>query len=148
VNKASFTALTADATGKIAVSITNAQTYNYLNGFILTEADNKAGVPQTATKTSAGAIEIQSGHVLFSNELYVYPKPGGVTLSFQLQKAGNVSIELFNAEGKRMYSNRARFNNGRSFHHIHVNGVPPGVYYLKVNMDNMMQTRKIFLTGR
>ncbi len=102
--KAIFNNLTADAQGRIVVSIKNEVTFNYLNGFILTETAATGGAP--TAKPEPEQPVTQSIKKMFT----VYPNP--VTDQFMLQMdnsvRGQVKIQVADVSGsvKKTFSLR------------------------------------------
>ena len=88
-----------------------------------------------------------------TNEVSVgqpYPNPftGETNLSFSLEEAGNISIDVYNMSGQKISSLvNANFNAGS--HTIKWNagaeGVSEGIYYLRMRTENKVVTRKVIM---
>ena len=61
-NKASFSNLAADESGKLIITIKDANTYNYLNGFLLTQTDTPPPPPAKSIK-----VNLYGGTNAYSN---------------------------------------------------------------------------------
>jgi len=79
-----------------------------------------------------------------------YPNPftGETNLSFSLEEAGNISIDVYNMSGQKISSLvNADFNAGS--HTITWNagseGVSEGIYYLRMQTENNVITRKVIM---
>ncbi len=79
-----------------------------------------------------------------------YPNPftGETNLSFSLEEAGNISIDVYNMSGQKISSLvNSNFNAGS--HTIKWNaradGVSEGIYYLRMRTENKVVTRKVIM---
>lgn len=103
-DKALFTGLKADAFGNIVVTINGLGTYNYLNGFILTES-NAAPLPgalpvggavaeeRSATPVIAAAPKTAEGQVK-ALSVRVAPNPSSTLFALAVKSAGNEPLHL------------------------------------------------------
>jgi hypothetical protein len=68
-----------------------------------------------------------------SFEVAVYPNPvrHSLTLSFNTEKAMDVQIEVVNAAGKKVYTNKLQLTYGASLQSINVAAFAAGNYFVK-----------------
>jgi hypothetical protein len=136
VNKASFANLVPGADGKLVVTIKKTNTYNYLNGFILTES----GAAQL-TMAKRNVLQVNE---LTETELKViaYPNPSNryFTIAVNSSKQTAWTIRIFDALG--------RFIEVRN--NIPAVGVftigaqyTPGTYYAEVSQGKERKTLKL-----
>ncbi len=105
-----------------------------------------AYVYQSATalaKQVTGMEEISQG-VLFN--LYPNPTNGDANVQFNLEKEQNVTVELYNMIGEKVYSN----NNGKTAAGAHMitiagNTLQNGIYIVKFTTDNVTTTKKLVI---
>ena len=146
--KASFTTLKANSYGQIIVSISRSSTYDYLNGFMLTEVS-----PTTSTLTAQEASVTDTQPVVTSNELTqslasainVYPNPvaGDASLTLHNTYNGAVLVQLLDASGASHKEFRLVKNAADLQQTIPMADLPKGVYYILVQLGQQMETRKI-----
>jgi hypothetical protein len=141
--KATFSGLKANASGQLVISITNLNTYNYLNGFILTET---AGT--TAATALTGATNTM-GEVSGLRELQVqaYPNPSRhyFTLQIRSSSKGTVQLRLIDAIGRLVevrqgITSNATLTIGHSYR--------PGVFYAELVQDGKRVILKLVKGSR
>jgi hypothetical protein len=141
--KATFSGLKANASGQLVISITNLNTYNYLNGFILTET---AGT--TAATALTGATDTM-GEVSGLRELQVqaYPNPSRhyFTLQIRSSSKGTVQLRLIDAIGRLVevrqgITSNATLTIGHSYR--------PGVFYAELVQDGKRVILKLVKGSR
>ncbi len=66
--------------------------------------------------------------------LKVFPNPSaaGFTLQAELPTNNPLTVSLFDAMGRQVRQQRVQVNAGLLFHHMETSGLPPGVYWLKI----------------
>jgi hypothetical protein len=78
----------------------------------------------------------------FEKEIFVYPDPENdkITVDFDLKKASNVNIHLYNSNGKivKVINEPSIIDKDLT---IDVNGLPSGIYYLNIS-DGVRQMNK------
>ena len=89
-NKAAFTALVSNG-GKITIAIDRLNTYNYLNGFVLTE-NSASGT--TAAKSVAGAETVSSSFDVFPN-----PVEDRFVLQVNNTYTGQMKVQVVDVSG-------------------------------------------------
>jgi hypothetical protein len=134
-NKASFFNLVPSATGQLVVNMKNSASFNYLNGFILTEMDGTTTsitqARQTGTETIAvAALDVQA----FPN-----PATGYFNLSIRSRSMKPVAIRILDALGRTIENQRIAPNTtvpvGRTY--------LPGIYYAEVIQENRKATVRL-----
>lgn len=101
-------------------------------------------------KFSSYATAITGVQDAFSTELSVYPNPAAsgtsVNVSYQLNSTANVSVELYDMQGRLVQTvvNESE-TYGNYTHSINTEGLPKGVYICKVKTDNQVRTSKVVI---
>jgi hypothetical protein len=135
--KVNFTDI-APSNGRIVITVERVGTYNYLNGFILTE---KSGQPALRTGAATVAENVQSGDNVFG----VYPNPfrSGVELSLQNSYKGSMKVWISDAGG-RVVRSMNYVKTARTFTtHIGTGELPAGVYVMHLEMEGRVYSRKL-----
>ncbi len=137
-NKASFYNIMPDAQGKMTIGINNVTTYNYINGFILTETSGnsplaKAGLPESNQQ---------------SEELTV---SGDITDRFVLQVNKNItglmSIQIIDMLGIiQKEFNVLKSEADPTQVYLSAGSLTPGEYVIKVQIDKWTSSIKILKT--
>jgi hypothetical protein len=75
----------------------------------------------------------------------VYPNPvrDNLNISLNLNRSGNVSVEIFNILGSRVYFNELGNRSDMIMETINVSWLPQGTYILNVRTSDDIITRKI-----
>jgi hypothetical protein len=149
-NKASFTALRTNTAGQIIVSINKSATYNYLNGFVLTENSGTVAppVPPTASAGPDQTIALPTNSVTLTGSgtdtdgsitKYSWTRVSGPSLP-TIQTPGNSQTTVSNlVEGTYTFRLTVTDNQGLTASddvQVIVNPVPPpdGIKLVKVNV--------------
>jgi predicted esterase len=147
-NKAQFQNLQANSNGELSVAINRVSTFNYLNGFMLSEKSsttgtlNTASVSQKATISQADLTSERAG----SGNLEISPNP--VTSSFQLQfrniHLGATKIQIVDINGRivenfNVTKDRQLFS--QRFNFPAKSG--SGQYFVRVQVGDWIQVKKI-----
>jgi hypothetical protein len=95
--------------------------------------------------TANVVAEIPNKYVLYQN----YPNPfnPGTEIRFDLQKSGNVKLEIFNSLGERvavLYDGFMEAGYGKVVR-WNANGFPSGVYYYRLTADGFVDVKKMVL---
>jgi hypothetical protein len=94
--KALFINLAPNASGQIIVTIDKTATYNYLNGFVLTEGNNTQA---SASMTPNVAVAEQQTSVTGTVGVVPNPASGNVILTLNNKYAGMVMVQVADAAG-------------------------------------------------
>lgn len=78
--------------------------------------------------------------------LLLFPNPTGesVQVAFSLTQSQNISIEMYDASGKVVYS-RTKLLSGDTKELIDVKDLPKGAYVVKVSGKEISETKKIII---
>ncbi len=80
--------------------------------------------------------------------LFVYPNPSSgndVTLVYDLEKSGQVSLEVYDLMGKTIYSSIKNAERGLNTHRFSTRNVSAGVYVVKVESEGKQGQRKLIV---
>ncbi|MFT3884219.1 MAG: T9SS type A sorting domain-containing protein [Flavobacteriales bacterium] len=82
-----------------------------------------------------------------NNSLNVYPNPthGDVYLSYDLEKAARVTVEVFNAQGALVLANTTNVPAGLQLKQMDMGGLDNGVYFMNITADGIRASRTIVL---
>ncbi len=146
-SKASFSGLSADGAGKIVVTISNAQTYNYLNGFILTEVVE--GATTTAAPVSPSALSLETMEVAAavpgqgSLGASVHPNPSAYVFNLRVRGGSlgePVSLRVWDVAG-RIVEQRTGLSSGAT---LSLGGLwGTGLYYAELTQGTQKLTLKL-----
>jgi hypothetical protein len=141
VDKAIFSGLQPNTYGRITISMgTDAGTYNYLNGFVLTEGSSATtaavNAPQIHAISGQASAEgpTQNSAEGAGDILRIWPNPvqDAFTLELSNEQRGNLQVQIIDRNG----SVRKVFNLVKDQTHItqtfSIGGLSPGPYVLKV----------------
>lgn len=125
-NKASFTNLAADAQGKITVGIKSLNTYNYLNGFTLTEMGGSNLVVQSKQANN----EPGNSLALLPDEI-----TGRFGIEVKTEATGIMHIQVTDTAGKLQKEyNMPKVAAGTLIVHLSAENLAPGEYTVKVEI--------------
>jgi hypothetical protein len=144
-NKASFTNLTPNASGQLVVSINKTATYNYLNGFTLTE------LASTSSITSSGIIATESMveaafPVRENTEAYgVFPNPANSSFVLRINNEynGALQVQVVDVAGRSQKEFRLIKNQPVLQQTLFVSELPKGIYFVTTLMGGQRQTVKL-----
>lgn len=131
--KAAFTSL-VPSNGSIVVTISKLNSYNYLNGFILTE--NGSGTATTSI-TSSGVTEVTT------TSLSVYPNPTDDQFVLQTNTTltGPMNIQILDTNGmKKMEFNLVKSQTTATQTYLSIGSLAPGNYVVRVQIGNWTDT--------
>ncbi len=136
--KVAFNSVTPSG-GQIVLTLAKLNTYNYLNGFTLTEVGSGTASSSIMSRSIA---ETETA----STELGIYPNP--VTDRFLLQtnttETGTMQVLVIDMNGiTQKQFNLSKNQQGPTQTYISIGQLKPGEYIIKVQVGNWMGTRKI-----
>ena len=70
-------------------------------------------------------------------------RPGQITLQFNAEKEGAMTINVFDINGKKMLTDKLEAMPGLNNGHVHVCDLAPGVYTLQFNYEGLTETKKV-----
>jgi hypothetical protein len=88
-----------------------------------------------------------TNEIALLEQLSLFPNPAhdAVNLRFIATKAGLYNVELFNATGKTILSQKAQFNEGENGASLDVLTLPRGLYVVKVSNGDDVFTQKVII---
>ncbi|MBN8856271.1 MAG: T9SS type A sorting domain-containing protein, partial [Sphingobacteriales bacterium] len=135
--KASWTNITPSS-GKIVVSLSGS--YNYLNGFILTE--NTSGNSNTVNASTVAASVSTLASAQDSVELTVFPNPFRAEVQIRVNNvsSGKVWITVVDQSGRTLKQLTFTKGSGATIQMIPVQELPSGIYFFQVQMAGWRKT--------
>ncbi|MBO9684317.1 MAG: T9SS type A sorting domain-containing protein [Flavisolibacter sp.] len=134
--KAAFTSL-VPSNGQITISLSKLNTYNYINGWMLTE--NASG---TVSATSKSAEEM----TVLSTEFNVYPNPVEDRFVLQLNNSntGKMKVQVIDISGVTQKEfNLSKNQTGALQTYLSIGDLKAGVYIIRVQIGEWIETKKI-----
>lgn len=115
------------------------------NGVVVLEGGEFGGVDKAPFKTGA-AVGIEEN--ILDSGLSMFPNPttGMVNLQFALPNAGNVQFVVTNMLGERVMEHNQGFGAGAQTTTLDMGLLANGAYFLSVQAEGMVATRKVTLT--
>ncbi len=150
-NKAVFNNLTP-VSGQIKLSIERLNTYNYINGFILTEITNSAGRtsvdPEYTTEEPDFEIVpdvMKQPFLKVRTDLSISPNPFTDQLQLQIKNKhiGRMTMKLIDQYGTVVKIFQFMKDEEYFSQHIRIQKLSPGIYFLQVQVGNWLQTEKL-----
>jgi len=77
-------------------------------------------------------------------KLYPNPTNGIVYVSLDMNYMSKGSIEVFNSTGSKVYT-KDLHNQTETVNEINLSNLPKGMYFVKINTDNISETKKVIL---
>jgi hypothetical protein len=132
--KASFTGLKANTSGQVVVGIKSGTTYNYLNGFVLTEVSNTT----TITRRAADIQEPAAPEL----QVEAFPNPASTYFTLRIKSSSDKAVQLRIVDGvgrvvevRQGIASNATVPVGRTYR--------PGVYVAEVLQEGKRATVKL-----
>jgi len=138
-NKASFVSI-SPAAGQITISISRLNTYNYINGFVLTE--NGSSSSESLQVTAPSILKKDQERTLTG----IYPNPVRSNLNLQLNNnyTGQMKVQVVNVNGAIVKEFRlVKTNKGVYQTNLSVNDLSQGQYIIRIQMGSLLETKKI-----
>jgi uncharacterized delta-60 repeat protein len=138
-NKATFANLAPNAQGQIVVTISSTKTYNYLNGFTLTEsfASTVPAMDNSITIQKKGETIVEGGDLQVS--AYPNPAPKAFTLQLRSSNAQPLQVRVLDMAGRVV---EAKQNIAANTSLSLGSGYRAGVYYVEIIARNPTQPDK------
>lgn len=142
--KAVFTGRTADANGNIVITVNRMNTYNYLNGFTITEKSStqtsaaSRGVTETALGEKETAIDEREAFGTYPN-----PFVDQVFLKLNNKETGLMNVSVIDQSGRVV--KQFQYNKSSELFNqtINLGTLRSGLYMIKVQIGKWSETRKI-----
>ncbi|RYZ51686.1 MAG: carbohydrate-binding protein [Sphingobacteriales bacterium] len=141
--KAIFTGRTPDANGNLVVAINRTGTYNYLNGFTITENN---GAALMTSRGAAPQVSTENETVVNGREKFgVYPNPFVDQVFIQLNntETGLMNVSVIDQSGRVV--RQQQFNKAQALFNetINLQSLQPGLYLIKVQIGTWSETKKV-----
>jgi hypothetical protein len=139
-NKATFTNLAPNAQGQIVVTISSTKTYNYLNGFTLTEsfASTVPAMDNSITIQKKGETIVEGGDLQVS--AYPNPAPKAFTLQLRSSNAQPLQVRVLDMAGRVVEARQnVAANTSLSFGAAY----QPGIYYVEIIQGSQRKVTKL-----
>ena len=110
-----------------------------------TKTDACEGIAETFDVTIDQCVGIEE---LGDNDVLVYPNPANNKLTLELNNvpANSVEIQILNSNGKLVYGENSKLDNGTFKRTINTSGLMAGVYIISIKTDNNILTyRKLVI---
>jgi hypothetical protein len=103
--------------------------------------------PSEEDKKMLGKQTGLADNKLALDKMKFYPNPntGKFTLDFNLTEKGTTSVNIFNLEGKSVYTEELKDFSGNYNKEIDISTNPKGVYFVKISQGAHAQLKKIVL---
>ncbi|MDP4215723.1 MAG: carbohydrate-binding protein [Bacteroidota bacterium] len=140
--------LQANAQGQIVVSINALNSYNYINGFVLTEfgqGNAAAAVVPGVASEAAGAVFGTADKPVTGISLQVYPNPiqDHFLIEVNTPHTGRMNVQVVDASGsvRRSYL----FNKDRisGQFDLYAHGLAAGAYFVRVQIGDWVSSQKL-----
>ena len=149
---ANFTGLTPDGQGKITVTLTSGSSYNYLNGFSITDGSTATSPSANASLLSSGTMEAtaedqvlnkEDGNI--SNSLKISPNPvhDSFILDLVNSELGSMQVQVIGVNGAvqktfMMIKNQTHFTQS-----VSIGNLSAGTYFIRVQLKGWSGVSKI-----
>jgi Secretion system C-terminal sorting domain len=137
-NKVSYTDI-SPVNGQIVVTLSRVGTYNYLNGFMLTEKIN-----QQSGQTSQRQLLTAQLPATDKAEISLAPNPfrSNIQLSLNSEMQGRVSVSVINISGKLVM--RIEFDKTSKLfsRNVSLDELPVGIYVVRVQAGDKLYSQK------
>jgi uncharacterized delta-60 repeat protein len=143
-NRATFTNLAPNAQGQIVVTISSTKTYNYLNGFTLTEnfASMVQAMDNSVTIQKKGETIVEGGDLQVS--AYPNPAPKAFTLQLRSSNAQPLQVRVLDMAGRVVEARQnVAANTSLSFGAAY----QPGIYYVEIIQGTQRKVTKLVKQG-
>ena len=153
-NAAVFSNITPNSQGQIVVGIKSLTSYNYLNGFKITEQGTSlpgfAGSMNFASSPSGNAAINERSGLTGATSVKVFPNP--VTDQFMLEVnnplRGNMKVDIISAGGAVVKQMLLVHSSPLSQVHIRVSELPAGIYLVKVQIGSWFSSKRIIKSAK
>ncbi|RYZ53837.1 MAG: T9SS type A sorting domain-containing protein, partial [Sphingobacteriales bacterium] len=143
-NKAVFTNITPSS-GQIRLIVERLNTYNYINGFVLTETGSEEALMAARSTQAQTATTGMTEKKSSKGELGTYPNPFRDNLDLQVSndKTGVMKVTFINQNGKPVKYLQFVKEQGTFRKAISLEDLQPGVYFLQVQMQGWSKSEKV-----
>jgi dienelactone hydrolase len=127
--------------GTIVVNLTKLNSYNYLNGFMLTE-NSGSTVSSTSVSAQSNSIEVQTAQP----EIDVFPNPvlNQLVLQTNTVQTGQMLVQVIDTNGViQKQWNLAKSQSGSTQTYLSIGDLKPAEYIIRVQIADWVATKKI-----
>jgi aminopeptidase N len=80
-----------------------------------------------------------------NTEVYIYPNPsdGNISISVQLKVKSDISFEIFDITGRKVYGHTESANQGKSIRSVDISSLSAGIYELRISGRELTYSQKI-----
>mgnify|MGYP001599972327 FL=1 len=149
---ANFTGLTPDGQGKITITLTSGSTYNYLNGFSITDGSTATSPSANASLLSSGTMEataedqvLNKEDGIISNSLKISPNPvhDSFILDLVNSELGSMQVQVIGVNGAvqktfMMIKDQTHFTQS-----VSIGNLSAGTYFIRVQLKSWSGVSKI-----
>src|SRR6185312_1634843 len=116
-----------------ADNLADSSDYVYTKHMVLTEG-TATGINQAESKA-------------LSANIYPNPVSNSMSLTLNMKESGVLTAELYSMDGKmvRMLENNSQTTAGTFEKTYELNDLPKGIYFLRINANNITETRKVIV---
>jgi lysophospholipase L1-like esterase/PKD repeat protein len=151
-NKALFTNI-APVSGQIRIEIQRMNTYNYINGFILTETTPVAGrqagsdivTEQPDAAATTESVTEEKKPAIPEQPFGLFPNPVAGKPLFQLNNkhTGNLKVTVMNQDGKPIRAFQFIKSSELFRQQLPLQDLAPGIYFIQAKMNGWRETGKL-----
>lgn len=147
-----YTSHTYSAAGMytICLSVTltcgSTDTYCFLSNIYRSSEDMSIVTVNVINPLTVG-INNQSAAESLDYTIYPNPNNGNFNLSINGLPSGAVKVSIYNVVGELVYSAENEASNGSLSKDIRLSGASNGVYFIQVNSNNKVFTKKVVVSG-
>ena len=143
--KASYSNLVPNSSGQITVNISGTTTYNFLNGFILTEVSSTTALKASSLATSTASVSTNSLQKPAATSLSVFPNPAGSSLLLTISNSytGAVKAQLMDETGRTCAEYQFVKRQAVLQQRLSLEQLTKGVYYITVQSGPERQSVKV-----
>ncbi len=89
---------------------------------------------------------VSSTNLLESLQVEVYPNPAESIVNIEFKNAfGDVSLELIDVYGRKVYAKKLQANSGQGEHHIDVSDYSKGIYFIKIYSKQFVKVNEVVI---
>ena len=145
-NAATFTNVAAASDGTLTVHVGRGTgaTYNYINGFTLTEAGSKSGSRAHAVADSGKSAGLGAAGSGTAVPLTLYPNPAStdqLTVYFRNPVYGKMAVTITDETGTPIQRYEFQKQQDLFTTQLQTTGLAKGLYFIKVTMQGYTQTK-------
>lgn len=136
--------VTASSSGEITIAISRLNTYNYINGFVISEASASSSSARVATTAAAVATDTVAAEKVSKFDVYPNPVADRFVLQVNNTYSGAVTVRVIDMSGavKKQFAT-SKDKTGTSQIYLSAGDLPKGQYIIQVVMGTTTETKTI-----